>query len=1556
MFHLNMYIGSRYHDCYLPDSETWTSEISIPQSISGFDHDLVMKVRSLDNNCYLLPDSSLTWDDEPHSGERQIQNKQQIRLTGSGGTVLIIPDECTLLATSMKKYRVPGYEIIRVGRDAGCQICQRSEFFSEFHGELQAVSDQEGSYTDHSKNGSYVNGNRIQNQRVQLRYGDVISLGLGLHIVWLGTIIAINAAPQLEHVKLPLLVPQPEESSTSLSRSTRAASSVGQYHRAPRILPTQEDRVIKIEPPLAKNPPQSMPLILSVGPSATMMLPMLLSSIVSGRSMAGMLIMMGGSAFLAVMWGMINFDYRKKQAGITEEKRQSLYHRYIAEQEEELMSIAEQELSRLNEQYLSVDRCLELPVSNTHRLWERMVSHSDFTTVRLGRGSVRLPATITIPEEKLAMIEDELRDEPRRLLETYESISDAPITLQLRNWPIVGVLSPRNQPQMLQSMVMQLAATHSYHDVRIAVLIKEDNLTQWSWARWLPHSFANDSRTLRMVVSKPGAIQEVLTHLENVLFTRKELAGDNKDEAPAEQQLLPHYVIFCTDPSIIENLPIMRHLTEGQLGFTLVMQATSMEQLPKECRVIIQASEQQGAIYDDHGNVTNVIYEYPALESLVRFAHQIAPIRVHDTTGSSAIPTLVTFMEIYHARRVEELDVWRFWSEHHAWEGIQSTIGLRSGSQPFVLDISDKQQSHGPHGLVAGTTGSGKSVMLQTYILSLALNYHPSQVQFILIDYKGGGTANVFKDLPHVTGIIDNQQDQRVIQRALKSIQGEINRRERIFKRLGIDHIDDYIQYYNSDPAEKPLAHIIIVVDEFAELKHEQPDFMKALVSAARVGRSVGLHLILATQKPSNSVDDEIWSNTRFHICLRVASRSDSNDMLKRPDAAYLRGMGRCYVQVGNDEIFEQVQTSYSGAEYNPDALTAEELPHLLDDAGQPIRIKKKHQKTDADKSITQMDAVMDHIIHVAAQHGIRQTPQLWLDAMRTLISLDELAGFTEHAFDGQHWPGTDSDSIIVPYALLDDVENQRYLPINLNLSNDHNVMIVAPAASGKTTMIQTLAMSLAMLYTPEQVNLYIFSLTSNTLGVLRDLPHVGEIVLGNAPDEIHRLLQLIISEDARRHTLFEELNTSSFTQFNTAARKKGGKYRPLPAIVVMADRFAQLLDALNEDQFKSLQKLITEAASHGIYFIVTALSLTKEEMPLKLVSAFHGIGFQLPDRDSYKQVMGTNAYISPEQMDINVAPGRGLGLLRASDGSTSICEIQGAVFGGVSEDFARSEQIHETILRMREAWHGAKPQGIVRIPKDFHMTDMLALPGYNPTAYPSTQLPITVRKSEGSPIVLDLNKQCVMTVTGAQRSGKTNMLLTMAEMVCLQGGHVHLFGMNAAVSAFAEAHPQQVTFSRNDDSQHCVDSMVAVKNALRVRSEALKDIPKSDAAARAAYSASVNTIALLIDDIASFMDNNPSTLKWLASICSISIGSGLNVLFVFVGSHQDIARLRMREPLNTACNMPLGIAMGGRLTDCLPWNISVAFETKRLSLPLREGLFINGSQVETIVVPQMNV
>ena len=252
------------------------------------------------------------------------------------------------------------------------------------------------------------------------------------------------------------------------------------------------------------------------------------------------------------------------------------------------------------------------------------------------------------------------------------------------------------------------------------------------------------------------------------------------------------------------------------------------------------------------------------------------------------------------------------WASHAPYKSLAVPLGLRGQNDIVQLNLHEK--AHGPHGLVAGTTGSGKSEIIQSYILSLAVNFHPHDVAFLLIDYKGGGMANLFRDLPHLLGTITNLDGAQSM-RALASINAEIHRRERLFGQYGVNHINQYQKKFKLGEATEPLPHLFLISDEFAELKVNQPDFIKELVSIARVGRSLGVHLILATQKPSGVVDDQIWSNSRFKLALKVADRGDSMEMLRTADAAEITQTGRAYLQVGNNEVYELFQTAWSGAD-----------------------------------------------------------------------------------------------------------------------------------------------------------------------------------------------------------------------------------------------------------------------------------------------------------------------------------------------------------------------------------------------------------------------------------------------------------------------------------------------------------------------------------------------------------------------------------------------------------------------------------------------------------------
>ena len=1295
-----MSFRSACKDVYFPDQPTWSVVIALNPGETGWDEAAYIAVRSLDGGLYLSPRAPLVWTDGGR-GERSVCEETRCALTheANGAQFSVIFRSCRREDLRLEKYRMPRGSV-RIGSAEQAEIRDESRVISREHGALTRMADGTARYRDDSStNGTYLNGRRIPPGEVSLRVGDALIWPSGLKLVYLGECLAINRTPGTRREYRLERWSEPAARETRRDESTKAPAVCVDFPRPPRMLEKSETEDVELELPQARAASQAQPLLMQLGPSMTMVLPMLMGTVFAGRSgmMSSGLAMMGTSSALAVMWGVLNRKYRKKTEAEAEARRAAQYRKYIAETEEKLYGMNVRELGRLRHAFPDAAACAEMPAERSRELWNRMPSHPDFLTVRLGTGEVEMPCEITVPQQKMAVIDDELRSEPERLKATYSVMANAPVTLPLRREAVIGILGGGRALRFAQGMLMQIAALHSYHDVRIAVLTEESQAAQWRWARWLPHAFTSEDRELRMVAYTPDDIHEVVAHLDEVLTIRKDSAREGAQDDEDAPTPLPHYVIFCTDHRILEDEPIMRRLITNRAGMTLVMLGETMTELPKESHAVLNLGDgdEAGRLHFSEGGSRTVDFEYPGFDMIKAFSRSIAPIRTRDMAQGAAIPTLVSFLDVYGVRRVEELDVWRMWSENHTYDGLKSTIGYKAGSQPFVLDISDKY--HGPHGLIAGTTGSGKSVMLETYILSLALNYSPRQVQFILIDYKGGGMADTFRELPHVAGIVDNLQSERVIDRALASLEGEIERREKIFKAVEVKDINEYTRQFGSEPGLE-LPHLIIIVDEFAELKSERGEFMAKLVKASRVGRSLGVHLILATQKPSGSVSDEIWTNARFHLCLRVQTTGDSNDMLKRPDAAYIKGMGRCFIQIGNDEIFEQVQTAYAGLEYRPDEPRPEELPQLLDPVCRAIRAPHAPEKGEAaeeaqdeaaspsqeeapdemaaqspalsdesddelddepedglsgerlqellkrkssekDKKVTQMSAVIERIGEVAAAHGGLSTHRMWLKELPGVIELAELDFFRRVSRNGAVAPNPPGN-VRIPVGLMDDVDHQRYLPFVVNLSQMRNLRIVGQGGTGKTTLIQTMVYALCSLYDPEHVQIYIVGASS---AGLRRFPQVGDVLSAEETVVLKRLLTRLKREMERRKELFQRASTDNFAEYNRSCASSGKK--PEPAVIVFIDGYQKTQSQLENDEESKeiLNEIIREGSARGVHLVATCIALN--EIPTRDVEFFQGIGLQLTDASAYRGVIGAKGGTAIPML--KATAGRGVGMYK---------------------------------------------------------------------------------------------------------------------------------------------------------------------------------------------------------------------------------------------------------------------------------------------------------------------
>jgi len=533
--------------------------------------------------------------------------------------------------------------------------------------------------------------------------------------------------------------------------------------------------------------------------------------------------------------------------------------------------------------------------------------------------------------------------------------------------------------------------------------------------------------------------------------------------------------------------------------------------------------------------------------------------------------------------------------------------------------------------LVAGMTGSGKSELIIAYILSLAINYHPHEVAFILIDYKGGGMAKSFENLPHVAGIITNL-DGASIKRSLISIESELKHRQEVFVKasqlLGVSNIDiyKYQKAYRDGLVSEPLPHLFIISDEFAELKTQQSDFMTQLVSAARIGRSLGVHLILATQKPSGVVDDQIWSNSRFRICLKVQDRSDSMEMLKRPDAAELSHTGRFYLQVGYNELFELGQSAWAGAPLPAQNVSRQKdyAVSIIDMNGHIVQTAKLENNLEISKnSQKQLDVITEYITRIAQEERI-STRKLWLEPIEPIIIFSKL--HKKYIISRQE------NFILNPLVgEYDDPSRQRQMPLYMPISDEGNAIIYGFAGSGKTTFITTMLYELLCTHTAETLNVYIMDFGSETLKNFEKAPQVGAVVISTETEKIINLFKMIQSEILKRKKLFADWGGD----YNSYCRQSGNVTPNILLVINNYSAFAENYENYEEYVFRLSQ----EGTKYGIYFVLAANSANT--VRYKLLQNFKQIFvMQLNDNSDYSGILGNVGGVYPSRI-------KGRGIIR---------------------------------------------------------------------------------------------------------------------------------------------------------------------------------------------------------------------------------------------------------------------------------------------------------------------
>lgn len=1298
-------------------------------------------------------------------------------VTNDNEDLTIISGETENPFHSYDKYRISSQAEITIGKDPSNDISCGFLGVSREHARI--VNESGNAYINCTgKNGLYINSVRVDG-RCELKFGDYINI-IGLHMMYLGPLLAIDTADagvSVNSNKLKKINP----AERGIEKRGELVRSPGKtvYRRSPRYVEGVDAGTIEIEEAPALPEEKEQSVFSSIGPSVTMALPMLLGCalmIYSLSAKADLFMYLGLalavlSTAAGVIWTMINRNRRKTEVSKLKEQRLSKYGEYLAGKEAEIKRVYDQTISSLNDNYPDAAACVSYD-ENSADLWDRNISHEDFLVHRLGKGNVPFDMRIDLPKQRFSVSGDELAGRPRAIKENYSTLNDVPVTVDLFERNVIGIVGDGeggNALQIAEILSAQLAANNCYTDVKLAYIYDEHKTAEageWGFAKWLPHVWSEDKKT-RYIASNADEKADVLYELGNIFRIRAE--NEENKAGGAGEIPRPYYVLFVADASLIEGEMFAKYIydKDNRYGLTTIILANEYEGLPNKCEFIIENSDRFRGCYEtSSGSDSSIAIDFDSVDpaELEDFARRLSGLRVLEEKSGGEIPGSLTFLEMQGVKRPEDLNVKALWTKSRIYENIKALIGQKAGGAPVYLDVHEKY--HGPHGLVAGTTGSGKSELLQTYMLSLAVNYSPDDIAFFVIDYKGGGMANQFSGLPHMAGQISNLSGNQV-KRAMISIKSENRRRQRIFSDNGVNNINSYTKLYKSGEAAEPLPHLFIVIDEFAELNREEPEFMRELISVAQVGRSLGVHLILATQKPSGTVDDNIRSNSRFRLCLRVQDKQDSNDMLHKPDAAFITQAGRCYLQVGNDELYELFQSGYSGAVYDADSyMNSSDAAELITLTGKAEMtgdtIRRRNKKTASQKEQTELEAVKDYLAGVSGEMGYAAKHRLWLPVLGDKIYLDEFSEFRDEAFSSNGaWKKAGKElKLNAVIGRVDDPENQSQMPYVIDFAKDGNAAVCGSVVSGKSTLMQTIAYSLIQQHSPEEVNLYALDFGSRMLSAFEDAPHFGGVMYENDDDRISKFFNMMNSILEERKNAFRGGNYKEYVRVNGVS---------LPAIFILIDNYGAFRQKTEDKYEEDMLRLAKEGVSNGIYIIVSGSGFNSDEIPSRLGESLSTVlTLSLKDKYEYGELLHT--------MQIDVLPEKGVRGRGLAYYEGRVLEYQTALALEADNDYERIEGIRQVCLDMRDGWKGRKAGKVPVIPDKPVWDEFAALQEYEDMSADPALLPVGYDHSDASVYCIPLIDTFCYGIYGDVRSGKTNMMKACVRSALDKKADVYIF------------------------------------------------------------------------------------------------------------------------------------------------------------------------------------
>jgi S-DNA-T family DNA segregation ATPase FtsK/SpoIIIE len=1111
----------------------------------------------------------------------------------------------------------------------------------------------------------------------------------------------------------------------------------------------------------------------------------------------------------------------------SEQEQQRIYYFYNYPDPEKTLGIAA-DINRTSP-------AREEEIRSGTRLWERRPNDHDFMYLRLGI-STRL-STVIYKISDNEKTESPLMREATRLAEDSRLLFDVPVTIPIilvtdetekkkveskkqeeegkeeqaqeskgitirHSIGITGKSSEKVHAYV-RTMLVDYAAFQSPQDTMLYVAGTSEARQYWRWAYALPHCKGSDKTETLLFEDdeKPGEneadnMRLFWKNIRTILERRRMRLQDKESGADVKLPFMLVVVDAITPApgwSCLHDLEgeaaISTILMDGQmLGAGILFLVPDRSKVPSRCLSVVEVD-------DDPVDENAVVFRYAETgfnsvlyvgntklvsthEKAREFSRNLEMVDVRRGYGSSLAAT-VTLMEMLNVTTLDQLqqmaqENWRRSMDPKLADWLYAAVGLLSGNEPRVLTFSAK--ADGVHGIIAGSTGSGKSELLMTLIIGLALNFNPTVLNFVLVDYKGGSAFEPFKRLPHKVDIVTNL-DQSATARVFASIIAELDRRQRLNTYTNSKDIVHYRRKgLNLEPDRPPYPHLFIIIDEFAEMISGNAEYKAQLESITRLGRALGVTLILAAQRPVG-VTDQMRANIKFRISLRVETPDDSREVLRRADAAFLPpGIpGRGYLQIGNENI-ELIQTAYTGGDYKgPQEENA--VPNVI--------WVDRPRKSAAQKA-TEPPKLYDVIVEMMASLAQQESRPQWrpwpeflpmqigtnvlslqtpldiaymndadINMLRTNdsekvagLSLNEKATtFWEGDFqwEGAGWGKSAMRPLI---GLVDNPYQASQKPLKVDFPNGHAVVFGA-SGRGKTTFLRTVITSLALTHSPDELHVYILDFGGRAMSILSDLPHVGAVVTSEEEERVLRALRKVNDIIDQRQVLFSEAKVNSLDSYNLAHPDK-----PLPAVLVVIDNFAEFKEYY-EGLMGPLISLVRESRAYGVHFLFSA------DTPNSLTGKLYNLiterfTLKLSDPSEYADIVGRGV-----PADLSAVPGRGY----VRVGSMPL-EFQTALtFTPEEGDPGGLSKVSKMCIRMADLWEGKwkgeKPSTVETLPLRYSLDNLI-----KQVTLPEVRRIYAVMGIDDrtlGPAVIDIERQGPhMVVIGQPFSGKTTTLRTM--------------------------------------------------------------------------------------------------------------------------------------------------------------------------------------------------